>query len=37
MTPVMAKIRRRAHQGENIVIRLKNILGKLIIAVICQQ
>ena len=37
MTPVMAKIRHRAHRGENIILRLKNILGKLIIAVICHQ
>ena len=33
----MAKIRHRAHRGENIILRLKNILGKLIIAVICHQ
>ena len=36
MTPVMAKIRHREHRGENIIIRLKNILGKLIV-VVCHQ
>ena len=30
MTPVMAKIRHRAHRGENIM-KFKNILGKSII------
>ena len=37
MTPVMAKMRHRAQRGENIFMRLKNILEKLISALICHQ